>query len=156
MYSNESENYRGSELATTSGSMLPSPSEQEFRRNINEKNFYEAFAVVVKDLNRLKVTTIIEDEIEGGNAGFAEDLQGQPGKRMITAIDLIDGDITNVIGTRFIDNPDYAKLREEHIEQVLKGQDIVKGNLEVLRTAIRELIEIGQKLGQVSVKEDKP
>lgn len=139
------------------GLVSSTPQKEAFRKNINQKDFFEAFAAVVRDLNQFTVTTIIEDEIETGKASQVpvEEIEGQPGKRLVTIIDLVDGDITNIVGSRFLQNQDYSKLREQHINQVAKGQEIIKSNLEILQTAIKELIEIGKATGVIKVDQDE-
>lgn len=155
----------GTDNPTTNSSLTPaqsSPSSQshlvastpqkdEFKKSIDERNFFDAFAVVVKDLNQLKVTTIVEDELEDADIPMTSttQMEGKPGKRLVTVIDLVDGDITNIVGSRFVNDPSYSQLREQHLEQVMNGQRIIKRNLEILRAALRELIEIGQSTGVI-------
>lgn len=127
------------------------PQKEAFKKSINDKNFFEAFAVVVKDLTQLKITTIVEDEFEEENTWSVpvKELEGKPGKRLVTIIDLINGDITNIVGNRFINNQDYTTIRDQHIEQVAKGQDIIKSNLGILQSALKELIELGKATGTI-------
>lgn len=134
-----------------SGGRRSTSSKEQYKKHISDRNFFEAFAVVVKDLNQLKVTTIIEDELEDANTQMipTERNEGKPGKRMVTVIDLIDGDITNIIGSRFINDSSYGNLRQQHLEQVVKGQEIIKSNLKILQDAIDELIKIGQSMGKI-------
>lgn len=140
-----------------SGLVSSTPQKEAFRKNINQKDFFEAFAVVVRDLNQFTVTTIIEDEIEAGQSSQVPvaELEGQPGKRLVTIVDLVDGDITNIVGSRFIHHQDYGKLREQHINQVAKGQEIIKSNLEILQTAINHLMEIGKATGVIKTDENE-
>jgi hypothetical protein len=115
-----------------------------FQEKVNDNKFFEAFASVIEDTVTLEIMTIVEDENENWvkDKGDRKKEQGMPGKRMVTQIKLLNGDITNIIGNRFIENPSYEHLREFHETQVLKGQDIIKGNLECLHKALTYLINI--------------
>ncbi len=60
---------------------------------------------------------------------------------MTTKIDLLQGDITNVIDEAFVSG-DLESLRSFHENQVLKGQEIVHDNLQ----ALKELYETARQL----------
>jgi len=59
---------------------------------------------------------------------------------MISEIDLISGDIT----TRMSDNfaTDYQQLREYHMVKENHGQEIIRKNLEVVKTIAQTLVNI--------------
>lgn len=63
---------------------------------------------------------------------------------MTSKIDLLQGDITNVIDEAFISG-ELEPLRSFHEDQVLKGEEIVRNNLEALR-----------KLFEMAVDYDSP
>lgn len=99
--------------------------QKDFKEKINNKNFYEAFADVVKDIIQLRIFTIIEDDVNL----LQDDLdknEGQPSKRIVTIIDLLDGDIKNIIGKDFVEKPEYKELQTYHLSEVEKGQVIIK------------------------------
>ena len=115
-----------------------------FGQQIKDKNFFDAFASVIEDAVNLKIVTVVEDEVIDIQSEVIEkDYQGEKGKRMITIINLLDGDIKNVIGRQFMS--EYEALRKFHQEQVLDGKNIVQQNLNTLSTTINSLIEIFNK-----------
>ena len=59
---------------------------------------------------------------------------------MISKINLLDGDITNVIDEAFVSG-ELEPLRSFHETQVVKGEQIVRGNLK----ALRELYEMARQ-----------
>lgn len=60
---------------------------------------------------------------------------------MVSQINLIAGDITNTMDPTFVDG-DYAALRPFHEEQVAKGQEIIRENLQ----ALEELYKFAREL----------
>lgn len=115
--------------------------ENKFKTELKNKNFFEAFASVVKDVVQLEILTLVEDEVDLNHQSL-DDIEGEPGKRMVTIVNLLNGDIKNIIGSRFVENNAYAQLRDYHSEQVIKSHQIIKDNLDCLYTAIKDLIEI--------------
>lgn len=98
--------------------------QKDFEDKIRGKQFYEAFADVVKDIIQLRIFTLIEDDI----SLIQDDLdknEGQPSKRMITIVDLLDGDIKNIIGSHFIENAEYKELQKYHLLAVEEGQSTI-------------------------------
>jgi len=70
---------------------------------------------------------------------------GQPSKKIVTIVDLLDGDIKNIIGSQFIEISEYKELQTYHLSEVEKGQVIIKENLDSLQKAIKALIEISER-----------
>jgi hypothetical protein len=124
--------------------------QEDFQKKIENKKFYEAFADVVKDIIQLRVFTIIEDDINLLQDDL-DKVEGQPNKRIVTIIDLLDGDIKNIIGSQFVEKPEYKELQTYHLSEVEKGQVIIKENLDSLQKAIKALIEISER----QLKHDK-
>src|SRR5690606_36909387 len=95
----------------------------------------------------LRVTTVIgEVSLTGGidnpDIGFAD--SKAPNSNVIaTSVNLVDGDITNVVPERFW-SPDKEAIRNYHEQQVANGHEIVRRNLQLVS-------EIGEALiGTVS------
>jgi hypothetical protein len=99
----------------------------------------EAVATVVSQLCHLEIVTIVEDEDDLSNMVEPAPDQGLPGQRIITRMDLVGGDITKVIGKRFVERSEYKPLQEIHNQQVAEGLGIMKNNLENLVKAINSL-----------------
>lgn len=131
-----------SQVETTSSTL---PVQQKFEKAVREKNFFEAFLSVIHEAVQLKILTVVEDE----NDPLFEDnlslLQGQPGKRMATFIELLSGDIKNVIGSRFLENNHYQEILNFHREQVEEGQQIIEKNIESLRKILIYLMELQER-----------
>jgi hypothetical protein len=136
----------------TTGSLLVRPStqpgmasvrqddpQQEFAESIRNGNYMEAVATVVSQLCHLEIVTIVEDEDDLSNMVESAPDQGLPGQRIITRMDLVGGDITKVIGKRFVERSEYKPLQEIHNQQVAEGLGIMKNNLENLVKAINSL-----------------
>jgi hypothetical protein len=113
--------------------------QQEFAESIRNGKYMEAVATVVSQLCHLEIVTIVEDEDDlPSNVDLAHS-QGLPGQRIITRMDLVGGDITKVIGKRFIERSEYKPLQEMHNQQVAEGLGIMKTNLDNLVKAINSL-----------------
>ncbi len=136
-------------------------SKEEFISKSKEGNFFDAFMAVVGDTVQLEIITIMEDE---GNEGDIDplleitdkqhrtDYKGSPGKRMISTIALLDGDIQNIIGRQFVTDPTYEKLHDFHKEQVMKGEEIIKANLDSLHRSLIYAINIYKKSPKENTK----
>ena len=94
------------------------------------KNFGDALISVFEDLVKLEIVTWV-----AANG----DTEAKPGNCLKTTINLIDGDIENEIGAKFLTDADYMELRKFHEEQVAKGSETIKKNLETL-------VGIGEKV----------
>lgn len=127
--------------ATLSESQVSQLRKNQFHENIEERNFFEAFASVIEEAVQLNILTIVEDENESLVDGL-ENLKGKPGKRIATTIELLSGDIKNVIGSRFLEDTQYRELLNFHMDQVSKGQDIIKKNIDCLNTALKYLMDV--------------
>jgi hypothetical protein len=66
----------------------------------------------------------------------------QPGNRIHTVINLIDGDIINEVGNQFVGSGPYAELREFHLTQVKDSREIMQKNIESLQKLYAFFIEI--------------
>ena len=66
---------------------------------------------------------------------------------MFSRINLIDGDITNILDSSFV-NGEHQDLRTFHEDQVNEGQQIIRDNL----AALKELYELAKQLDS----EEKP
>lgn len=118
----------------------PESAEQaQFREDIRNGNYLKAIGAVVSRMSQLQIHTIIEDEDDPHYSGNLADFQGLAGQRMITCIDLLDGDLKNVIGSRFIEGDSYHSFREYHVSQVDKGLGIISQNISALQQAIKNL-----------------
>ena len=91
-------------------------------------------ANVANDFSHLKVTTAVGDFSYGKLPGEGDRYGVLPGgatAAMQTDINLVQGDITNLIATDFAEGK-YPDVRQFHETQVLKAEELVKGNVEAL------------------------
>jgi len=78
----------------------------------------EKLTTAIENVVTLKITTMVT----GGGAS----------QKMETSIDLVQGDIKNSMDREFVTG-DLKELRTFHEAQVLKGQRIIKDNIETLK-----------------------
>ncbi|MGQ9865365.1 MAG: hypothetical protein ACUVSQ_03650 [Pseudanabaenaceae cyanobacterium] len=110
--------------------VLESNPHHRFRQKLEETNdLGEALRAVLADLFVLKIVTWVAEE---------GDTEPQPGHRLRTQIDLIDGDIENEIGVEFLEGREYASLRTFHEQQVFNGRDTISHNVHTLLQLARE------------------
>lgn len=89
----------------------------------------------VQSAVQLRVVTIVGEvsltgEFGKPNIDFAD--PGKPSKDVIaTSINLVDGDITNVVPERFW-APDKEPIRSYHEQQVQNGHEVVRRNLQLI------------------------
>jgi hypothetical protein len=113
--------------------------QREFAESIRNGNYVEAVATVVSKLCHLEIVTIVEDEDCPPSSEDLAHSQGTVGQRIITRMDLVGGDITKVIGKRFVERSEYKPLQDMHNQQVTEGLAIMKTNLDNLVKAINSL-----------------
>ena len=120
-------------------SKLSKPS-SEFKRKVKKLNtkgegfniddVIDAIKTAIVEVVELEITTWVPD-----SSTQLEQPQGQqiaqPGNRMYTIINLIDGDINNEIGSQFLGSGPYTELRE-----------IMQKNIESLQKLYGFFIEI--------------
>ena len=83
----------------------------------------DKIAQAITKVIELKITTSVTD------ASDANKLE----RAMVTKINLVEGDIKNTMDREFVVG-DLKDLRAFHETQVLKAQQIIKDNLEALKT----------------------
>ncbi|MEH2069750.1 MAG: hypothetical protein V7K47_16580 [Nostoc sp.] len=131
-------------------SQLSKPS-SEFKRKVQKLNTKgEGFNIDdVIDTIKTAIVEVVELEIttwvpESSNQ--LEEIKGQqiaqPGNRMYTVINLIDGDINNEVGSQFIGSGAYTELREFHLTQIKESREIMQKNIESLHKLYEFFVEI--------------
>lgn len=131
-------------------SQLSKPS-SEFKRkvkNLNTKgegfnidDIIDAIQTAIVEVVELEITTWVPE-----SSTQIEEIQGQqiaqPGNRMHTIINLIDGDINNEVGSQFVGSGSYTELREFHLSQIKESREIMQKNIESLQKLYGFFIEI--------------
>ncbi|MFB2644939.1 hypothetical protein ACE09Y_01500 [Raphidiopsis sp. BLCC-F218] len=107
----------------------------DFKSNtVNLSSVMDIVKTVLADVIELQIeTSVIDESSYNDNASSTK-----PENKMVTRINLVDGDIKNEIGTSFIGSGPYTELREFHLSQVQEGREIIQKNIESV-----------QKLGEI-------
>ena len=124
---------------------------EEFKAKVRAGELHEALAIAMSEAIELKITTVIADSQEQ----LLEDAS-QPGYRMRTRINIVDGEVENEIGKEFINNPAYAELQKFHFEQITQGREILLNNLANLQSMFAMLQDTQSELTKIAANpEDK-
>ncbi|MDJ0898592.1 MAG: hypothetical protein QNJ55_07255 [Xenococcus sp. MO_188.B8] len=123
---------------------------EEFRGKIASGEIFEALTVAMSEAIELNITTWVAsndtDELEDSS---------QPGYRMRTRINIVDGEIENEIGSEFVTNPAYLELQKLHLEQVQQGREILLNNLASLQTMFATFSNTMPKMAENKVIESQ-
>ena len=97
----------------------------DFKQKLKAGKIVEALSTALSEAIELEITTWVatDSDLE----------QPEPGSRMQTRINIVDGDITNEIGNQFLDTGPYSELRQFHLEQVQQSREIIQDNLKSLQ-----------------------
>ncbi|MEB3192190.1 MAG: hypothetical protein VKL42_17760 [Snowella sp.] len=125
-------------------------SKEAFQQKLDKKDWFGAFISAVEDAVNLEVATVIEDINDPSSRGKSAKEIGESGKVLYTRINLVQGDIVNIFGREFITEPANQPLMEFHKEQVLDGKNVIKNNIETLKS----IIEYAMKFKQNTVQEN--
>ncbi len=115
-------------------------SSEKFKQAIREGRLNDAFVLAIGEAPQLQINTWIASPESSIN-------QSQAGKFLQTHIDLVEGEITNKIGSEIIEDNLYSKAQQFHIQQVSQGHQSIRHNLESLQHIFR-LMAILQKQKQ--------
>jgi hypothetical protein len=131
-------------------SQLSKPS-SEFKRkvkNLNTKgegfnidDVIDAIKTAIVEVVELEITTWVPDSATQSEQPQEQQI-AQTGNRMYTIINLIDGDITNEVGSQFVGNGPYTELRDFHLSQIKESREIMQKNIESLQKLYGFFIEI--------------
>lgn len=100
---------------------------EEFRQKIQAGQMFEALTLAMSEAIELEITTwVASSEIDSVD-------ESQPGYRLHTRINLVDGEVDNEIGSEFLQNPAYSELKQMHLEQVQQGRETLLKNLASLQ-----------------------
>jgi hypothetical protein len=92
----------------------------------------------------LRIVTLVgEASITGPCEDMKIDTPKSPVGSLVTDINLIGGDITNMVSEKLL-GAEYASVRTAHQEAVKQAQDIIARNVNILVSIVKE---IGDHLG---------
>ena len=123
-------------IAQIAGECIMASSE-DFRQQLKAGKVQEAFAGALAEAVQLKITTWVASDAEEHAETAA-----QPGYRLRTQINTIEGAIANEIGDQFIGNGPYRDLLPFHVDQVAQGNQLVENNLKSLQKLFEILIAL--------------
>jgi len=112
-------------------------SSEDFRQQLKAGKLQEAFAGALAEAVQLKITTWVAADAEEG-----AETATQPGYRLQTQINTIEGAIANEIGDQFIGNGPYRDLLPFHLDQVAHGNQLVENNLKSLQKLFEILVAL--------------
>ncbi|NEO84267.1 MAG: hypothetical protein F6J87_08440 [Spirulina sp. SIO3F2] len=110
------------------------PPSETFRDSLRAGRLQDAFLLAMGQVVELKVTTWVAQETDITTA--------TAGHRLQTRIDLVEGDIENEIGERFITKTDYQPLRQFHLAQVAQSQRMIRQNIQSLQRLFAVLADV--------------
>ncbi|MDX2100752.1 MAG: hypothetical protein SFW36_23480 [Leptolyngbyaceae cyanobacterium bins.59] len=116
----------------------------DFKRELKAGDLTRALKLALSDAIELKITTWVVPANGGGlEADESKPIdESQPGYRMRTRINILDGDIETEVGPQFLANGPYTELRGFHIEQVRQGREIIQKNLQGIQRLFNMLVDV--------------
>ena len=137
-------------LFVSLGKQIMTPLE-EFKAKVRAGEMFDALAIAMSEAIELNITTSVASSEKEQLGDVA-----QPGYRMRTRINLVDGEVDNEIGREFASNPAYAELQKLHLEQVQQGREILLNNLASLQSMFAMLNDTQSAMSEIpKTSEDK-
>lgn len=146
------------EVATMTNSNLPTTTTNSidftlsgsFQDDIKNKlltssSVLDAMKKAVTEIVELEITTWVSEPSDLITLSAKDSEKPKPGNRMYSKINIIEGDITNEVGSQFIANGPYNELRQFHLDQVKESREIIQKNIESLQKLFYILTEIVKK-----------
>ncbi len=115
-------------------------SSEDFKKYIQAGKLTEALALAMGAAVKLQITTRVL-----GDEDMATGSDSQPGERIRTQINMVEGQITNEIGEQFTGKNPYKDLKKVHLEQVKEGAKTIQNNLKSLQKLFRLLVAMRQQ-----------
>lgn len=115
-------------------------SSEDFKKYIQAGKLTEALALAMSAAVKLQITTRVlgDEDMATGN-------DSQPGERIRTQINMVEGQITNEIGEQFTGKNPYKDLKQVHLAQVKEGAKTIQTNLKSLQKLFRLLVTMRQQ-----------
>ena len=123
-----------------------------FKQSLREGKLVEALKLALSEAIELKVTTWVASDVPSDN-GQTDSDGGQPGHRMRTRLNIVDGDIDNEVGSAFLNNGPYSELRNFHLKQVHEGRETIRQNLSNLQQLVSLFAKALKKDDQAFISE---
>jgi len=108
-----------------------------FKREFQAGNLDQALRSALAEAIGLKISTWVASPEDGHSTALS-----RPGHRLVTRINLVDGDVDNEVGDRFLTTGPYAEVRAFHHQQVLNGQAIIHQNVQGVQELFQMLVTL--------------
>ena len=121
----------------------------DFKEKLKAGKIVDALTLALGEAVELEITTWVSSP----NSEAKTSLEGErpPADcRMRTRINIVDGEIDNEVGSKFIGNGPYTELQQFHMEQVQEGRQTIQQNLENLQQLFTVLTSTLSRLPQAS------
>lgn len=102
----------------------------DFKEKLKAGKLADALTLALGEAIELEITTWVSSAHSETEAPIDEP---QAGYRMRTRMNIVDGDIDNEVGSRFVSDGPYRELQQFHLDQVREGRYIIQQNLESLQ-----------------------
>jgi hypothetical protein len=113
-------------------------SSAEFQHKLRSGQIYDALALVVQETVELEITTQMNEDPDPDRSADGEYLR--------TKINLLTGNIQNEVGKNVVTSPNFLKLQQLHLDQLVVSQQGVRGYLEQIQ-AILEILPPNSTIG---------
>jgi len=105
-------------------------------------SFFDLVVEKAYDLSSLTIHTVVGDfDIEPDKGTLKVLPKSGSSEQMFTRIDLIDGDITTALNSKFIES-DYDEIRQLHMDREKSAKEIIRKNLETLEEVAKTVVKI--------------
>jgi hypothetical protein len=103
-------------------------SSAEFQHKLRSGQIYDALALVVQETIELEITTQMNEDPDPDRSADGEYLR--------TKINLLTGNIQNEVGKNVVTSPNFLKLQQLHLDQLVVSQQGVRGYLEQIQAIL--------------------
>jgi hypothetical protein len=110
-----------------------------FKRELTTGNVAKAFEIALTEAIHLEITTWVATPTPQSQSELS-----QPGARIRTRLNLVDGRVDHEVGTQFLDTGPYAELREFHLKQVQEGRAAIQSNIRNLKILLETWLQLQQ------------
>jgi len=123
----------------------------DFKEQLRAGKIVDALTLALGEAVELEITTWVSSANTDAESDAELD-QPTADCRIRTRMNIVDGNIENVVGTQFIGNGPYTELREFHMVQVQEGHQIIQQNLESLQQLFTVLTNTLSRLPQTPLR----
>ncbi len=121
----------------------------DFKEKLKAGKIVDALTLALGEAVELEITTWVSSPTSEAKTSLEGD-HPPADCRMRTRINIVEGEIDNEVGSKFIGNGPYTELRQFHMEQVQQGRQTIQQNLENLQQLFTVLTSTLSRLPQAS------